>query len=122
MKSAALGIAAVTLAALAGTGLAAPAATGAAEVAPYKVTLQISAKEAVAGEDTVLLTGTVYPKPAVGSKVVLQVKYENTTAWKRVGSTTVDKTGAYTFTEKPGTHLDRVYRAVKPADAKGGAD
>jgi NPCBM/NEW2 domain len=111
---------------VASAGLGAPAATGsvssAAQVAKYHVTLQISAKEAVAGEDKVKLTGTVTPKPPEGSKVVLQVKYENKTAWKRLASTTIKASGAYKFVEKPGTSLDRVYRVVKASDAVATAD
>jgi len=49
---------------------------GAQQATQYQVTLNASAKEAVAKEDTVKLTGTVIPKPPEGSKVVVQVKYE----------------------------------------------
>jgi hypothetical protein len=97
-------------------------ATAASYVTPYHVTLQSSAKEAVAGEDTILLTGTVTPKPPEGGKVVLQAKYENKTTWKRLASTTVKANGTYKFVDKPGTSLDRVYRVVKASDAVATAD
>ncbi len=101
---------------LAAPGVAAPAA-GAAQATAYHVTLQISAKEAVVGEDKVKLTGTVTPKPPEGSKVVLQVKYEGKSTWNRLAAATVKASGAYKFLEKPGTSLDRVYRVVKASDA-----
>ena len=111
-------IASSGLGALAGTGSAA----GAEPVAQYKVTLQISAKQAVADQDKIKLTGTVTPKPPEGSTVVLQAKYENQQSWKRVAKTTVKPTGTYKFVEKPGTHFDRVYRVVKATDDKATGD
>jgi hypothetical protein len=122
MRFTRLTIASIALAAATG-GLVAPgSAAGAGQATKYHVTLQISAKEAVAGEDKIKLTGTVTPKAPDGSKVVLQVKYENKTAWKRLASTTVKASGAYKFVEKPGTRLDRVYRVVKASDAVATAD
>ena len=106
---------------LAAPGVAAPAA-GAAQATAYHVTLQISAKEAVVGEDKVKLTGTVTPKPPEGSKVVLQVKYEGKSTWNRLAAATVKASGAYKFLEKPGTSLDRVYRVVKASDAVASSD
>jgi hypothetical protein len=117
-------IASVALAA-ASAGLATPTAIatgGSSQASEYHVTLQISAKEAVAGEDKVKLTGTVTPKPPEGSKVVLQAKYEDKTTWKRVASATVKANGSYKFVEEPGTSLDRVYRVVKASDAVATAD
>jgi hypothetical protein len=118
-------MASVSLAVATG-GLVAPAATGAAEEgAPtqqYHVTLKLSAKEAVAKQDKVLLTGQVFPRPPTDSNVVVQVKYEKQNGWKRIATVPVQKDGTYSFTEKPGTHLDRVYRVVKKTDAKATAD
>ncbi len=125
MRFTRISIASVALAAVS-AGLVAPAAPGSAagvgQATKYHVTLQISAKEAVAGEDTVKLTGTVTPRPPEGGKVVLQVKYEDKATWKRLASTTVKASGAYKFVEKPGTSLDRVYRVVKAGDAVATAD
>jgi hypothetical protein len=84
----------------------------------YHVSLKISAKEATARQDTVKLTGTVTPTPAKGSKVLIQVKYENRNNWAKLGKATVDSHGKYKFVEKPKSHLDRVYRVVKATDDK----
>jgi hypothetical protein len=108
--------------ALAATALAAPAATGAAAASPYKVTLKISQKEAVAKQDKVTLTGAVFPKPPANSSVVVQAKYEDQSSWRRIGTAPVKADGTYKFVEKPGTSLDRVYRVVKKADAKHEGD
>jgi NPCBM/NEW2 domain len=92
------------------------AAAPAAPDVAYQVTLEISAKNAVAREDTVRLSGTVSPKPPKDSKVVVQVMYEGKNVWRKAGSATVKKNGKYLFVEKPESHLDRVYRVVKPTD------
>jgi len=84
------------------------------------VSLKISAKEATARQDTVKLKGAVTPVPPKGSKVVVQLKYENRDTWREIGTAKVDKSGKYTFLEKPKSHLDRVYRVVKAKDDKAG--
>jgi hypothetical protein len=119
MRFTRLGTAAAALAVASG-GLVAPAASGspadAALAAPYHVTLKLSAKEAVAKQDKVKLKGTVVPRPPAHSEVVVQAKYEDSKAWKRVGTAPVRADGTYVFTEKPGTRLDRTYRVVKKTD------
>jgi hypothetical protein len=124
MKLTRLALASAVLAVGAG-GLATPAATGAAaDDAPtvqYKVTLKLSAKDAVAKQDKILLTGQVFPRPPKDSSVVVQVKYENDKLWKPIGRAGVKNDGTYSFTEKPGTRLDRVYRVVKKTDERATA-
>ena len=117
---ASLGVAAAATAGL--SPVVAATAAEAPQVTQYKVSLKISAKEAVAKEDTVKLTGTVVPKPPEDSKVVVQVKYEGKKAWKKVGTATVKPNGNYRFDIEPESHLDRAYRVVKKADDKGLAD
>jgi hypothetical protein len=95
---------------------------GAQQATQYQVTLKISAKEAVAKEDTVKLTGSVIPKPPADSKVVVQVKYEGQKAWKKAGTATVKPNGNYRFDVEPESHLDRAYRVVKKTDDKGEGD
>jgi hypothetical protein len=102
-------------------GLAQAGAAAPAERADtYHVSLKISAKQATAREDTVKLKGTLSPVPPKGSKVVVQVKYENGTTWRKLGSAKVDRSGSYTFLDKPKSHLDRAYRVVKAKDDKAG--
>ena len=118
-------IASLAVAAAATAGLspvAAATASEAQQATQYKVSLKISAKEAVAKEDTVKLTGTVVPKPPENSKVVVQVKYEGQKAWKKVGTATVKPNGNYRFDIEPESHLDRAYRVVKKTDDKGEGD
>ena len=118
-------IASLAVAAAATAGLSPVVAATAAEAqqaTQYKVSLKISAKEAVAKVDTVKLTGTVVPKPPEDSKVVVQVRYEGQKAWKKVGTATVKPNGNYRFDVEPESHLDRDYRVVKKTDAKGEAD
>jgi hypothetical protein len=109
--------------AVAGAGLTVPVAEAApAPVAPYHVTLQASTKVAVAKEDKVVLSGTVTPKPPEGSTVVVQAKYDNKDLWRKVGTAVVKPNGKYRFVDKPSTHLDRLYRVKKKADATALAD
>ena len=107
----------VSSAATAGS-LAAPA-HAAVPTTPYSITLQSSTKFATAKEDNVVLTGLVTPKPPEGSSVVVQAKYENSDVWRKIGTAVVKPTGKYKFVDRPTTHLDREYRVVKKADAKG---
>jgi hypothetical protein len=120
MKITRLALASVALA-LATCGFVSTAATGAAaDSAPtpqYKVSFKLSAKEAVAKQDVVKLTGVVSPRPPADSTVMIQAKYEDSAVWKRVGFAPVRADGSYKFKEKPGTRLDRVYRVVKKTDA-----
>jgi hypothetical protein len=106
----------VSSAATAGS-LAAPA-DAAVPTTPYSVTLQSSTKHATAKEDPVVLTGLVTPKPPEGSTVVVQAKYENSNAWRKVGTAVIKPNGKYRFVDHPSTHLDRLYRVVKKADEK----
>jgi hypothetical protein len=96
--------------------------SGAEQATQYQVTLKASAKAAVAKEDTIKLTGSVIPKPPEGSKVVVQVRYEGSKAWKKVGAATVKPNGNYRFDVEPESHLDRSYRVVKKTDDKGEGD
>jgi hypothetical protein len=107
----------VSSAATAGS-LAAPA-HAAAPTTPYSVTLQSSTKTATAKEDDVVLTGLVTPKPPAGSTVVVQAKYENSDTWRKIGTAVIKPNGKYKFVDHPSTHLDRAYRVMKKADAKG---
>ena len=121
-------IASLAVAAAAGASLtpamsaSAAGQAGAQQATQYQVTLKASAKEAVAKEDTIKLTGSVIPKPPEGSKVVVQVKYEGLKAWKKVGTATVKPNGNYRFDVEPESHLDRSYRVVKKTDDKGEGD
>ena len=121
-------IASLAVAAAAGASLtpalsaSAAGQSGAQQATQYQVTLNASAKEAVAKEDTVKLTGSVIPKPPEGSKVVVQVKYEGLKSWKKVGSATVKPNGNYRFDVEPESHLDRSYRVVKKTDDKAEGD
>lgn len=121
-------IASLAVAAAAGASLtpalSAPASgqAGAQQATQYQVTLKISAKAAIAKEDTVKLTGSVIPKPPEGSRVVVQVKYEGQKAWKKAGTATVKPNGNYRFDVEPESHLDRAYRVVKKTDTVGDAD
>ena len=90
-----------------------------APTTPYSVTLVSSTRHATAKEDDVVLTGQVTPKPPEGSVVVVQAKYENRDAWRKIGTAKVKPNGKYKFVDRPSTHLDRVYRVVKKADDKG---
>ena len=125
MRTAHLTLAAASVAALTASALA-PAASGAAtsdsQAATYHVSLKVSARTAVAKEDTFKLSGTVFPTPPEGSKVVVQVKYENKNIWARAGSAVVKSNGSYKFLVEPTTHLDRVYRVVKRTDALAQSD
>jgi hypothetical protein len=96
--------------------------SGAEQATQYQVTLKASAKAAVAKEDTIKLTGSVIPKPPEGSKVVVQVRYEGSKVWKKVGAATVKPNGNYRFDVEPESHLDRSYRVVKKTDDKGEGD
>jgi len=119
MRTARLTLAAASVAALAVSTLApavSVAATSEGQAATYHVSLKVSAKTAVAKVDTFKLTGTVFPTPPEGSKVVVQVKYESKNVWSRAGSAVVKPNGSYKFAVEPTTHLDRVYRVVKRAD------
>jgi len=95
---------------------------GAQQATRYQVTLKISAKEAVAKEDTVKLTGSVIPKPPEGSQVVVQVRYEGQKAWKKAGTAKVKPNGNYRFDVEPESHLDRTYRVKKKTDAVAETD
>ena len=100
-----------------------PAASGAAApAAHYKVSLKASTKGVVAGEEKVKLTGTVFPVPPEGSKVVVQVKFENLNTWAKIGTANVKSDGSYKFVDKPLTSRDRVYRVMKRADKVATAD
>jgi hypothetical protein len=121
-------IASLAVAAAAGASLTPAMSASAAgqedaqQAGQYQVTLKASAKEAVAKEDIVKLTGTVIPKPPEGSKVVVQVKYEGLKSWKKVGSATVKPNGNYRFDVEPESRLDRSYRVVKKTDGKAEGD
>jgi hypothetical protein len=121
-------IASLAVAAAAGASLtpamsaSAAGQAGAQQATQYQVTLKASAKEAVAKEDTIKLTGTVIPKPPEDSKVVVQVKYEGLKSWKKVGTATVKPNGNYRFDVEPESHLDRSYRVVKKTDDKAEGD
>ncbi len=60
----------------------------------------------------VSLKGRVTPKKGVkGLRLVIQQK-TGTKGWKKAGTTTVKKSGKFTFTEKPTTATRRSYRAM----------
>ena len=84
-------------------------------LAKYRVGMKMSMVQAVAGEDTVTLTGKVSPA-APGSKVKVQVLWEGLKSWKDAGSAKVKKDSTYKFSILPSSHLDRTYRVVKPGD------
>jgi NPCBM/NEW2 domain len=111
------GTLATALLAAAAVGVTAPAQADSAAAKPdYKVSLKASVKVATAKEDQVKLTGKVSPK-APGSKVTLQIRYNDKRQWKSLGTTKVKGDGSYKFVDKPTTHLDRSYRVVKAGSA-----
>jgi hypothetical protein len=118
--------AAAALAVAAGGAALSPAASGAsapaAQAGQYKVSLKASAKVVVAGEEKVKLTGTVFPVPPEGSKVLVQAKYENLNTWAKTGTAKVKSDGSYKFVDKPQTSRDRVYRVMKRTDKVATAD
>jgi hypothetical protein len=83
--------------------------------AKYQVGMKMSMTQAVAGEDTVTLTGKVSPA-APGTKVKVQVLWEGLKTWKDAGSAKVKKDSTYKFSILPSSHLDRAYRVVKAGD------
>lgn len=111
---------AAALVAVAAAGSVAPSYAGsdtAAAAAKYRVSLKVSAKEAVAKEEKVILTGKVSPK-APGTRVTVQIQYEDENAWRTVGRAEVKGDGTYRFADKPTTRLDRDYRVVKTGDGR----
>ena len=55
-------------------------------------------------------------KPAApGSRITLQVRYQDQNQWKTVGSTTLSRASKYTFKDKISSVRERKYRVVKPA-------
>jgi hypothetical protein len=95
----------------------APAQEAAQEAAKYQVGLKISTTKAVANEDEVTLSGKVSPA-APGTKVIVQVMYENQDSWHKAGKAKVQKNSTYKYTAQVTNRLDRAYRVVKPGDTK----
>jgi len=105
----------VTGTALAGlTGLSATAPAQAAPAsARAEVTITVTDTAPEVG-DKIRIKGTVDPA-ARGSKVLLQVRYENRKAWKTVGRDRLNGNGRYSFKDKVGSVRERDYRVVAPA-------
>src|SRR5690349_17263958 len=79
----------------------------------YKVVASINTSEAVAGEDTVRVTGKVKPKVA-GQKVVLQQRPDGSNRWRKSGTAKVTSSGRFVLTDEPSRPGVRFYRVLKP--------
>lgn len=120
-------IARVACAAAAALALASPTLVAPASSAPdqtdqgarqaaqtYKVTASINTSEAVAGEDTVRISGKVKPK-AAGQKVVLQQRPEGSKRWRKSGTAKIKSSGKFVLEDEPSRPGVRFYRVLKPA-------
>lgn len=87
-----------------------------AAAATYKVIARIDVSEAVAGEDTVRITGKVRPG-AAGQKVVLQQRRDDTTRWVKTGTARIKPSGRFVLEDDPSRAGVRYYRVLKPAAA-----
>jgi hypothetical protein len=79
----------------------------------YKVVASINTSEAVAGEDTVRITGKVKPR-AAGQKVVLQQRPEGSNRWRKSGTARIKSSGRFVLTDEPSRPGVRFYRVLKP--------
>lgn len=82
----------------------------------FKVVASINRTEAVAGEDTVRITGKVRPK-AAGQKVFLQQRPEASKRWRKSGTATIKPSGRFVLKDEPSRAGVRYYRVLKPAGA-----
>ena len=96
------------------TAASAPAPHARQAAAAFRVAARINHTEAVAGEDTVRITGRVRPQ-AAGQKVVLQQRLDGSRRWVRSGTAKIKGTGRFVLEDDPSRAGVRFYRVMKPA-------
>jgi hypothetical protein len=84
-----------------------------ARAGAYAVTASVNKTEPLVGSK-VKIKGTVTPA-APGSKVTIEVKYEDQKSWKSIGHATLNGAGKFKFKDKITSVRQRTYRVVKPA-------
>lgn len=94
------------------------AAVSAERKAPqaFAIKAKINKDSIVVGEGNgkVKITGKVTPK-AAGAELVVQQRLGDRVRWGKTGTVKVKKNGTFSFTDKPRTRGERVYRVMKPA-------
>ncbi len=105
-------------AALASADAATHHARSSAKAGAFTVTATVNKSEPLTGSK-IKIKGSVKPA-APGSRVILQVRYQDQKRWKSIDSTTLSAASKYKFKDKVTSIRERKYRVVKPAGAHRG--
>jgi hypothetical protein len=84
-----------------------------AKAGSFTVTAGVNKTEPLVGSK-VKIRGSVKPA-APGSRVTLQVRYQDQKAWKSIDSATLSGASRYKFKDKVNSVRERKYRVLKPA-------